>query len=60
MSSRYTTNNAFVKGFKMSSINLMKVAGEFFNPKGMSNLSRRPSFDMKVVLHTLEASIGTW
>jgi hypothetical protein len=30
----------------------MKVAGAFFKPKGMTNHSKRPSFDLKVVFHT--------
>jgi hypothetical protein len=30
----------------------MKVAGAFVKPKGMTNHSKRPSFDLKVVFHT--------
>jgi len=52
--------NEFVKGRNMSSINLIKVVGEFVNPKGMTNHSKRPSLDLKVVFHTFVGSIGTW
>jgi hypothetical protein len=31
----------------------MKVVGEFVKPKGMTNHSKRPSFDLNVVFHTL-------
>jgi hypothetical protein len=48
------------EGHKMSSINLMKVVGEFVKSKGMTNHSKRPSLDLKVVFHTLVYSIGTW
>jgi len=44
----------------MSSISLITVAGEFFNTKGMTNNSERPSFDLKVAFHTSVGSIGTW
>lgn len=37
ISSRYTTTNELVNGRKMSSINLMKVARAFINPKGITN-----------------------
>jgi hypothetical protein len=60
MSSRYTTTNEFVNGDKMSSIILMKVAGEFINLKGMTNHSKRPSLDLKAVFHISEGLIGTW
>jgi hypothetical protein len=30
----------------------MKVAGAFFNPKGITNHSKRPSLDLKAVFHT--------
>jgi hypothetical protein len=30
----------------------MKVVGAFVKPKGMTNHSKRPSFDLKVVFHT--------
>ena len=59
MSSKYTTKNELVNGCKMSSINIMKVAGEFFNPKGMTSHLKRPSLDLKAVFHTSEGSIGT-
>jgi hypothetical protein len=49
-----------VKGRSTSSINLMKVVGAFFNPKGMNNHSKRPYLDLKVVFHTLVSSMGTW
>jgi hypothetical protein len=52
MSSRYTTTKVLVNGRRISSIILMKVAGEFFKPKGMTNHSKRPSFDLKAVFHT--------
>jgi hypothetical protein len=38
----------------------MKVAGAFVKPKGMTNHSKRPSFDLKDVFHTSVSSIGTW
>ena len=52
--------NESVKGRKMSSISLMKVAGKFVNLKGMTNHSKRPSLDLKVLFNTLEGSKGTW
>jgi hypothetical protein len=60
MSSKYTTKNELVNGRKMSSVSLIKVAGELVNPKGMTNHSKRPSLDLKVVFHTSEGLIGTW
>jgi hypothetical protein len=60
MSSKYTTTNVFVKGLKTSSINLMKVDGAFVKPKGMTNHSKRPSLDLKVVFHSSVGSMGTW
>ena len=54
MSSKYTTTNELVNGHKMSSINLMKVAGAFFNLKVMTSHSKRPSLALKVVFHTSE------
>ena len=60
MSSKYTTTNELVNGHKMSSISLMKVAGAFINPKGITNDSKRPFLALKVVFHTLEGLIGTW
>jgi hypothetical protein len=60
MSSRYTTTKLLVNGHRISSIILMKVVGAFFKPKGMTNHSKRPSFDLKVVFHTSLYSIGTW
>ena len=42
MSSKYTTTNELVNGRKMSSISLMKAAGAFVNPKGMTSHSKRP------------------
>jgi len=44
----------------MQSISLMKVAGEFVNPKGITNHLKRPSLALKAVFHTLKGSIGTW
>jgi hypothetical protein len=52
MLSKYTTTNELVNGRRMSSISLMKVAGAFVNPNGMTNHSKRPSLDLKVVFHT--------
>jgi hypothetical protein len=60
MPSRYTTKKELVKGLNTSSINLMKVVGAFVNPKSMTNHSKRPSLDLKVVFHTSVASMGTW
>ena len=59
MSSKYDTTNELVNGCKMSSTNLMKVAREFINPKGMNNHSKWFSLDLKAVFHTSESSIGT-
>jgi hypothetical protein len=59
-SSKYTTTKELVKGFNTSSINLMKVVGAFFRPKGMTNHSKRPSLDLKDVFQTLVGSMGTW
>lgn len=59
MLSRYTTTNELVKGHKMSSINLIKVAGAFVSPKGMTNHSKRPSLDLKAIFHTSMGSIRT-
>jgi hypothetical protein len=59
MSSKYTTTKELVKGLNTSSINLMNLDGAFFNPKGMTNHSKRPSLDLKVVFHTLVGSMGT-
>jgi hypothetical protein len=58
MSSKYTTTKELVKGINTSSINLMKVVGAF-KPKGMTSHSKRPSLDLKVVLHTSIGSMGT-
>jgi len=59
MSSKYTTTKYLVKGLNTSSINLMKVAGAFFKPKGMTNHSKIPSLYLKEVFHTSVGSIGT-
>jgi hypothetical protein len=59
MSSRYTTTKELVKGLNISSINLMKVVGAFFKPKGMTIHSKRPYLDLKVVFHTSVGSMGT-
>jgi hypothetical protein len=48
------------KGRKISSIILMKVVGEFVNPKGMTNHSKIYSLDLKIFFHTLIYYIGTW
>jgi hypothetical protein len=60
MSSKYTTTKELVKGLNTSSINLMKVAGAFVNPKGMPIHSKRPSLDLKAIFHTSVGSMGTW
>ena len=49
-----------MKGCNISSINLMKVVGELVKPKGMTNHSKKPSLDLKVVFQTSVCSIGTW
>jgi hypothetical protein len=60
MSSKYTTTKELVKGLNALSINLLKVAGAFFKPKGMTIHSKRHSLDLKVVFHTSVGSMGTW
>jgi hypothetical protein len=60
MSSKYTTTKVLVNGHRISSIILMKFVGAFFKPKVMTNLSKRPSFDLKAVFHTSVCSIETW
>jgi hypothetical protein len=60
MSSKYTTTKVIVKGCGISSIILIKVVGEFVKPKGMTNHSKIPSFDLKVVFHTYVYSTRTW
>ena len=60
MSAKYTTKNGLVNGHKMSSINLMKVAGAFVSPKGMTDHLKRPSLTLKAVFHTSVGLIGTW
>jgi hypothetical protein len=60
MSSKYTTMKELVKGLNTSSINLIKVVGAFFNPKGMTSHSKRPYLDLKVIFHTSFGSMGTW
>jgi hypothetical protein len=59
MSSKYTTTKELVKSLNTSSINLMKVAGAFVKPKGMTNHSRTPSLDLKAIFHTSVGSMGT-
>jgi hypothetical protein len=49
-----------VKGHRISSIILMKFVGEFVKPKGMTNHSKRPYFDLKAIFHTSICSMGTW
>ena len=58
MLSKYTITNDLGNGYNISSISLMKVAGEFVNPKGMTNHSKRPSLAFKVVFHTSKGSMG--
>jgi len=60
MPSKYTVKNELVKGRTMLSINLMKVMGEFINPKGMTNHLKRPSLAFRAVFHTSKGSIGTY
>ena len=60
MSYKYTTTNELVNGHKISSINLMMVAGAFVNLKGMTSDSKRPSLALKAVFHTSDNLIGTW
>ena len=60
MSSKYDTTNELVNGPKMSYINLIKVAGAFVSPKGMTNHSKRPSWAFKEVFHTSVDFISTW
>jgi hypothetical protein len=48
------------EGRRIASIILIKFVGAFVKPKGMTNHSKRPSFDLKVVFHTSVSSIGTW
>jgi hypothetical protein len=57
---RYTTIKVLVKGYRISSIILMKFVGEFVTPKGMTNHSKIPSFDLREVFHTSVYSMGTW
>jgi hypothetical protein len=59
MSSRYTTTKELAKVHKVSTIILMKVVGAFVKPNGMTNHSKRPSFDLKAVFHKSVCSIGT-
>jgi hypothetical protein len=60
MSSKYTTTKELVKGHNTSSINLMKVVGEFVKPKGMTKKSKRPSLELNVNFYTLVGLMGTW
>jgi hypothetical protein len=46
MSSGYTTTKKLVKVHKISSIIFMKFDGAFVKPKGMTNHSKRPSFEL--------------
>jgi hypothetical protein len=48
----------FVNGCKISSNILVNDIGALFKPKGMTNHSKRPSLDLKVVFHTSIDSIG--
>jgi hypothetical protein len=58
--SRYTTTKLPVKGHRISSIILIKFVGAFVKPKGMTNHSKRPSFELKAFFHTSICSIGNW
>jgi hypothetical protein len=60
MSSRYTSTKELVKGLNTSSINIIKVVGAFFKPKGMTNHLERPYLDLKIFFHTSIGSMGTW
>jgi hypothetical protein len=57
---RHTTKKLLLNGHRISSIILMKFFGAFFNPKGMTNHSKRPSFDLKEFFHTSVCYIETW
>jgi hypothetical protein len=59
MSSRYTTTKELVNDGKMSSIILKKVSRALVKTKGMTNQSKRPSLELKVVFHTSVCSIST-
>jgi hypothetical protein len=48
-----------VKGLNTSSINIMKVDGAFVKSNGMTNHSKRPSLDLKVIFHTSVGLMGT-
>ena len=69
MSSKYTTTNDLVNGCKMSSINLINVAGAFVNLKGMKSHLKRPScfegnlpnirgFDWYLVIPRLQVNLA--
>jgi hypothetical protein len=58
--SKYTTTKYLVKSLNTSSIILMKVADDFFKPRGMTSHSKRPYLDLKVVFHTSVGLMGTW
>jgi hypothetical protein len=58
MSSKYTTTKELMKGLSTSSINLMKVVGEFVKTKSMTCHLKIPSLDLKVVFHTSVGSLG--
>jgi hypothetical protein len=60
ISSKYTTIKEYVINYEILSIILINIVGALANPKDMTNHSKRPSLDLKVVLHTLVYSIGTW
>jgi hypothetical protein len=59
ISSTYNNKKELVKLHNISSIILMNFDGAFVKPKGMTNHSKIPSFDLKVVFHTFFFSIGT-
>jgi hypothetical protein len=58
MSSRYTTTKVLVKGHRISSIILMKVARESVKLEGMTSPSKRPYFDLKKIFIRLFVLLG--
>ena len=62
MSSIYTTTNALVKGPKMSSISIIKVAGAFVNSNGMTNQSKsdQDQLGLTSLVWVVSVSSETW
>jgi len=57
ISFRYTTTKEFVNECKILSIILINVSRALVKLKGLTNHLKRPSFDLKVVFHTIVSSI---